>query len=841
MNLHRLGYCLALLFALVVFYLPWLTNRQSFYLSDITYFYEPFCRLLGQALKTHQLPLWNSFCYSGMPQIAVLAPGIFYPPNWLFALLPFSMAMAVFMVLHQFAAGLGAYLLIASFGWGSLPAAVGATSLALCGYFFSLQKNFSLVASIAWLPLAIWTMAKVESKSAATRWLATFAASLLIFLAITAGRPELSVPVFITIGFYVLLSALNAKRAKEGDSPYLRTFFLRILAISCGVLLSMPAILPAVEWLSLSPRQSGLSQIEALTWSANWYDCIALFLAQPLGDLNLIGMKHLGLVATRPGFIPFLSSAFVGPVVLTLAVWSAVDRSWKARWTILAISAVTMIAVLGNYTPIFPFMVKQLPLLTIFRYPIKLMIVPVICLILLASRGAFLACEKRVTMLARLSTWSLWAAVLTLGCFLSVFPELSAKLVSPHNSTVSTGLSLIGRAAIISAMIGLAVCLSARLYWSEKILPRTFALMLLATLTANLLTCAFTFSRHGADPDFFEQPSKLATKIKQFAKEDSDDQRYRILPLYFDPLAMPDWYHEKTLAGNNACVYQYGRQLLLPQTHMDSNLQSSFGYEAAETADYRSVFSNAFRKYRSYIESSGQQTKSQVYQALHPIAQFCRLTATRYVFTQACSDSKLPRELPRLDSTQFKLLDDDRQLNVRLYRVDRSLPRAYLRSQWQWCDSQKEAISLIESNSFDPASQLIIEHSSTYASQFDPQINIDKTAAVRGWLQFMQDNPEHISFSVRVSAPCFLVLADHYYPGWLAKVDGAMTQLFRANVFQRAVFIPAGSHLVEFDYDPVCLIDGLRLAILAISILTLMLAWVVFIKLAESVRTSAEG
>lgn len=841
MNLHRLGYCLALLSALVVFYLPWLTNQQSFYLSDITYFYEPFSRMLGQALKTKQLPLWNSLCYSGMPQIAVLAPGIFYPPNWLFALMPFSVAMAVFMVLHQFAAGLGAFLLIVSFGWGGLPAAVGATGLALCGYFFSLQKNFALIASIAWLPLAVWTMAKINSKSAATRWLATLAASLLIFLEITAGRPELSVPALITIGSYILLSALNAKHANEGDSPYLRTFFLRSLAISCGVLLSMPAILPAVEWLSLSPRQSGLSQMEALTWSANWYDCIALFLAQPLGDLNLVGMKHLGLVATRPGFIPFLSSAFVGPVVLTLAAWSAVEKGWKARWAILAIIAITMIAVLGKYTPIFPFLVKLLPLLTIFRYPIKLVIVPVICLLLLASRGAFLTYEKRVTALAHLSTWALWAAVLILGCLMYCFPDLSAKVISPHASTLSTGLSLIGRAAIISAAIGLATCLFARLYWSKKIQPRTFAAILLATLAANLLTCAFTFSRHGTDANFFEQPSELATKIKQFAKEESDDERYRILPLYFDPLAMPDWYHEKTLAGNNACVYQFGRQLLLPQTHMDSNLSSSFGYEAAETADYRSVFSNAFSKYRSYIESSGQQTDSQVYQALHPIAQFCQMTATRYVFTQARSDAKPPRELPRLDSNQFKLLDDDSHLNVRLYRVNQSLPRAYLRSQWSWCDSQKEAISEIESDSFDPASQLIVEHSSTYASQFDPKVNIDKNAVARGWLQFMEDKPEHISFSVKASTPCFLVLADHYYPGWLAKVDGAMTQLYRANVFQRAVFIPNGSHLVEFDYDPVCLTDGLRLAILALFILILILAWVVFIKLAESVRATAEG
>jgi hypothetical protein len=837
--LHLLGYCLALLLALVIFYLPWLTNQQSFYLSDITYFYEPFCRFIGQAIKTNRLPLWNPFCFSGMPQIAVLAPGLFYPPTWFFALLPFSPAMATYMVLHQLVAGLGAFLLISSFGWGSLAAAIGATGFALGGYMFSLQKNFTLVASVSWLPLTLWVFARIDSKAAASRWLATVAASGLIFLEITAGRPELSLPSLISIGCYILVSAFNARRTNDGEGDHIRTLFLRSTSVVCGLLLSMPVILPTVEWLALSPRHNGLSQFEALTWSANWYDLIALFLAQPLGDLNLVGMKHLSLVATRPGFIPFLSSAFIGPVVLTLAIWAAFNRSWKARWLTMAVLLGSLIPVLGNNTPVFPWMVKLLPVLAIFRYPIKLIIVPVICLTLLASHGAYLALTNQVAKLERTLCWAIWLTVLVIGGLLTNQPELCAQLVSPHRALLASALALIGQSALISATIGLTVCFFAHLYWSERITARLFSAMLISTLTLNLLACAYAFSRHGAPANFFEQPSELGAKVKQFASSEGTGQRYRILPLYFDPLVIPPWCHQSTLIGNNPCIYQYGRQLLLPQTHMDSNLCSSFGYEAAETADYRQLFSSAYRTYRSFVEGS---RVSGANDALVPLTKFCQLTATRYVFTQVQSDSTPPKPLPHFENKHFTLLDDDSRLNVRIYRLNAPLARAYLRSQWRWCDSQEEALALIDKTNFDPTRQLIIEHSSTYSSQFDPKLETAKAASpVRGWLQFMQDTPEHISLSVKVSAPCFLVLADHYYPGWLAKADGTMTQLYRANAIERAVYIPAGSHLVEFDYDPNCLTDGLHLAVLSLSVLAVMLAWVVFIKLAESIKGRAEG
>ncbi len=47
-----------------------------------------------------------------------------------------------------------------------------------------------------------------------------------------------------------------------------------------------------------------------------------------------------------------------------------------------------------------------------------------------------------------------------------------------------------------------------------------------------------------------------------------------------------------------------------------------------------------------------------------------------------------------------------------------------------------------------------------------------------------------------------LVLADAWFPGWKAALDGIPTKILRGDLLVRAVPIPAGQHQVVFRYDP---------------------------------------
>jgi hypothetical protein len=63
----------------------------------------------------------------------------------------------------------------------------------------------------------------------------------------------------------------------------------------------------------------------------------------------------------------------------------------------------------------------------------------------------------------------------------------------------------------------------------------------------------------------------------------------------------------------------------------------------------------------------------------------------------------------------------------------------------------------------------------------------------------------------------FLVLTDLYHRGWRARVDGQPTPVYLANFLFRAIYLPPGSHTVDFVFDPLSLRLGL-----AVSIATLL-------------------
>jgi uncharacterized membrane protein YfhO len=69
----------------------------------------------------------------------------------------------------------------------------------------------------------------------------------------------------------------------------------------------------------------------------------------------------------------------------------------------------------------------------------------------------------------------------------------------------------------------------------------------------------------------------------------------------------------------------------------------------------------------------------------------------------------------------------------------------------------------------------------------------------------------------------FLLLADTFYPGWTAHVDGKPTPVYRANISVRGIELSKGRHEVRFTYEAPGFWRGLQITLLAVSTL---LIWV---------------
>ena len=80
----------------------------------------------------------------------------------------------------------------------------------------------------------------------------------------------------------------------------------------------------------------------------------------------------------------------------------------------------------------------------------------------------------------------------------------------------------------------------------------------------------------------------------------------------------------------------------------------------------------------------------------------------------------------------------------------------------------------------------------------------------------MSETNNRLDLQVNARENSLLVLSDTYYPGWRAFVDGEETKIYRADYAFRAIPLNAGTHQVEFVYDPTSFKLGAGVTILGI-------------------------
>jgi uncharacterized membrane protein YfhO len=102
-------------------------------------------------------------------------------------------------------------------------------------------------------------------------------------------------------------------------------------------------------------------------------------------------------------------------------------------------------------------------------------------------------------------------------------------------------------------------------------------------------------------------------------------------------------------------------------------------------------------------------------------------------------------------------------------------------------------------------------------------------------VRFLSYEPNRVLLQAETSIDGLLVLTDTASPGWKARLDGQSTRVYVANHAFRAVVVPAGTHRVEFAYQPAAFWLGA-----AVSLLTLVAA-VICVVLPWSRQTEKSG
>ena len=389
-----LSFALLAVLALLLFARP-LIRGEVFTFRDHGDYFQPLRYFTAFELRHGRMPMWNPYNASGEPWMANPQTGVFYPPTWLFLLLPFATAYTIFLLLHLILLAWGATLLFSRFS-SQEGALIGAVALTISGPTLSLlDTNFT---TFAWIPLILWSaLARVRAP----------VCGALIALSFLAGEP-----------FFAAVGAIMFLILRRND----------IIDVALTAFcLSAVQLLPFLAAVAISDRAGGVSQEEILRDS------------MPLSDWLRLGAPAAIAGNAHEQFIPVLYIGLIPLLLAVIAVVTAIRRRTVQAWLALLVIAVVVSS--GSFFAPVGALLTALPL-TLLRYPARLAPLGAFAVIALAAIGW--------DCVARVARYRWVSAVLICLVIMDLTPRIAPLLESaPFDTDVVPYNRAIGRDAKI--------------------------------------------------------------------------------------------------------------------------------------------------------------------------------------------------------------------------------------------------------------------------------------------------------------------------------------------------------------------------------------------------------
>jgi hypothetical protein len=158
-----------------------------------------------------------------------------------------------------------------------------------------------------------------------------------------------------------------------------------------------------------------------------------------------------------------------------------------------------------------------------------------------------------------------------------------------------------------------------------------------------------------------------------------------------------------------------------------------------------------------------------------------------------------------------------------IYQVD-SAARVRFVPAARHVRTDRDAFARLIDVSFKPDEEILLHDAPDSVGPIVDALHSGAMATTAGRAAVISEDSRHIVIDAEAPRDGFLLLADTFFPGWVARVDGRPTPIYRANVSVRAIQLPQGHHEVLFEYEAPAFMRGLWISLLAVSTL---LGWLV--------------
>ncbi|MCA8976561.1 MAG: YfhO family protein [Planctomycetes bacterium] len=747
-------------------------DNRSF--NDKIWLIHPGLAYGSAALRGGRLPLWNPSLLAGLPHAANPMSAVFYPPNWAVAWLPSVDAVLAIAALHVLLGGVFMLMFLRTSGLSPGAALIGAIGFAFSGWVAAHLHNTQLVATVVWVPLGLWAMERLfrHGRSGPGPFAALAMAVAMMWL---AGFPQ-----FALLGCVALLTyAVCGLLANRGRQLLRRAAWLGAAAVT-GLLLAAVQLLPTLELMQRAargPRTVADLQSEHYRPGA-W---IGLVLPRTLGDpMRGEDWRQQGLAPALLGEGPQRTPPLIGNwsertvypgiAVLLLAVLGLGSRRRRTAVSLIVTAGVGVAMACSTVC-----------IAGYGRLPGFAAGAPARAVLLLAiAVPALAACGWRVLLdhverrLGAALVVALFAIAVGAGALAAV-----ALVADWYEGLV---VDLVVLAATTLALGGLLL-----LHRRATLGRRALCAGLIAVVAADLLAFWLPVNQPVAKARLYE-----TTPALRFLSENLGHDRF---------LRMSE--NRAQAVTDRPVLFHCNQNLLF-------GLRDAQGYGILVPRPYLELW----RELASLWSGVGFAGIA-VGDAASPVLD---LAAVRYLIA-----ARPMRELAELQVHPEPGANGD----LWIYRNPDFLPRARLVSRARVAEADA-ARHLLLDGAVDLTEEVLVDRlpdrpSNAVAGSRDPAAN---------GVDWIRDEPESLEFRVQADAPCYLVVADTWDPGWQARVIDAEGRRRQAPILQamtcfRAVALAPGDRRVEMVYRPWSIRVGIvtSLLVLVIGAVVLVVWW----------------
>ena len=747
---------LALAALTLLFFAPLVAGGQL-YFRDVSQNHYPLRLWESQEFAARRVPLWNPGLACGEPALANPNLQVLHPTTLLFLLLPADVAFRWSVLLQFFLGAAGMYALARELGCRNVPALVAGVGFAFAGPLASLGSLQNLLASAAWIPLAAWAALRSTRRGGPA---AIAGASLSAAVVLVGGEPVLIATAFV-LG--ALLVGLDPRRSGRGAGVRLA----RLAGIWVwGAAAAAAQILPAMELLRHSERGQGLSLADAGKWSLHPLRLPELVAPGWIGDPTAIGSAGFWGASLFPTGLPFLLGIYVGGPVLLLALAGLGARDRGRLPLALGGGALgAMWIALGTHAGLYAWMHHWLPGMDRWRYPEKLLLPILVATVLLAALGlgrlAAEGEERRPTLVPLLGLGlAAGCAGLAAALWLGAAPAMGLVETLAAGATGPTAAAGLARAlahaaaatAVASALIGAMA--------SGRVRRPRAALWFVALVAVDLLAANVRLNPV-LPAGWYDAPSPLLRTVREIEPAG----RIYVFP-------RPDRFSVRQGPADppGTAGFRWDRRSLRFATPLPAGARLAFDRNVDQVQP---------------AAGTAAATEMAAAASTEERLRLWRLASTRFVASYGEIDHPALRAVDAIRGESSHPLI--------LYEIPETLPRARVVGEALAGGSPAADVRLITAGSVDPGQSVLLPGPAAASARGIPRFSA---------AQILRDDPADVLVATTADFAGWLVLADTYFPGWTAEVDGGAAAIVPAYGVFRAVRVPPGPHRVTFRYRP---------------------------------------